>query len=128
MEGVEITGEYISVGVNRVPHCLSWGEDDYVAYGAHNSVAIYDFKEQKNIYTLPGHSGRVNCVEWVRDSSGKEAISVKDRFFIFLQIYCSNNAYIYRYTYVYTLVRLGLCVLSITYWRNAHLLIFIPAG
>lgn len=34
--------EYVSTGCNRAPHALEWGRNGLVAFGACNSVVIYD--------------------------------------------------------------------------------------
>ena len=34
--------EYVSIGCNRAPHALEWGRNGLVAFGACNSVVIYD--------------------------------------------------------------------------------------
>lgn len=33
--------KYISVGCNRTPLCLDWGFNGLVAFGAYNSIALY---------------------------------------------------------------------------------------
>lgn len=33
--------EFASVGCNRVVNALDWGEEEFIAYGAHHAVAIY---------------------------------------------------------------------------------------
>lgn len=86
--------EYVSVGCNRVAHALDWSPTGEVAYGAHNAVAIYNVEVRLSscsflsrrvtplaayIYltkvqaatveaTLQGHSGRVNCVQWLSNA------------------------------------------------------------
>ena len=82
--------EYVSVGCNRVAHALDWSPTGEVAYGAHNAVAIYNVEVHLSPCrfltemwatwflsishklqaaaveaTLQGHSGRVNCVQWL---------------------------------------------------------------
>lgn len=34
--------EYISIGCNRTPHALDWGENGLIAFGACTSVVIYE--------------------------------------------------------------------------------------
>ena len=46
--------EYVSIGCNRAPHALEWGRNGLVAFGACNSVVIYD--PQVN------HHGEINIV------------------------------------------------------------------
>ncbi len=36
--------EFVSVGVNRCVHALSWSEDGTVAYGAHHMAVLYEPK------------------------------------------------------------------------------------
>ncbi|KAL1138243.1 hypothetical protein AAG570_009932 [Ranatra chinensis] len=60
---------YISCGCNRTPHCLDWGENNLICYGACHSIAIYDPKEGgggRVLITLNGHKDRVNSVRWIR--------------------------------------------------------------
>ena len=40
--GAEASLEYISIGCNRMPHALDWGDNGLIAFGACNSVAIYE--------------------------------------------------------------------------------------
>lgn len=40
--GVDVWQEHISAGCNRVTNALDWGPDGLLAYGAHNSVLLYD--------------------------------------------------------------------------------------
>lgn len=35
---------YISIACNSFPHCLDWGNNNLICYGACNGVAIYDPK------------------------------------------------------------------------------------
>jgi elongator complex protein 2 len=39
---MELTPEFVSLGVNRVVGALDWGDNGLVAYGGHHIVAIYD--------------------------------------------------------------------------------------
>lgn len=62
---------YISRGCNRVPHCLDWGKNNLICYGACHSVALYDPKFSHTgavCQTLTGHTDRVNCVRWIKQS------------------------------------------------------------
>jgi elongator complex protein 2 len=34
--------EFVSVGCNKVAHCVHWGRNNLVAFGANNFVAIYN--------------------------------------------------------------------------------------
>ena len=34
--------EYVSIGCNRTSHALDWGVNGLIAFGACNSVVIYD--------------------------------------------------------------------------------------
>lgn len=70
--------EYISVACNRNPLCLDWGLNGLVAFGAHNSVALYqpgsEGSDGKIECVLYGHKDRVNCVKWIskEDQAGQE--------------------------------------------------------
>eukprot|EP00899_Mesostigma_viride_P027213 jgi/Mesvir1/7677/Mv11647-RA.1 len=59
-----LRARYTSAGCNRVSNAASWGSR-FVAFGAHNSVTIYDPAQTKVVATLPGHTDRVNAVRWV---------------------------------------------------------------
>ena len=39
---MELTPEFVSLGVNRVVGALDWGDSGLVAYGGHHIVCIYD--------------------------------------------------------------------------------------
>ena len=39
---MEVVQEHVSAGCNRVVGALDWGENDLVAYAAHNLVVLYD--------------------------------------------------------------------------------------
>jgi hypothetical protein len=60
-----VQSKFVSIGVNRVANCLSWGADGRVAYGGHYSVVIYDPNDAKIESTMLGHTGMVNCVLWL---------------------------------------------------------------
>ena len=63
---VETSVEYISTGVNRSPHCMTWShQSGLVYYGAHNAVAVYNPNTFKIVKTLVGHEACVNCVRCV---------------------------------------------------------------
>lgn len=44
VNNVVLDTAYISVGCNRTPHSLDWGNNGLVCFAASNSVAIYDPK------------------------------------------------------------------------------------
>ncbi len=48
---MNVSLDYISVGVNRVVNALAWGEHGGVAYAAHHMVALYDV-EVRFIYHM----------------------------------------------------------------------------
>ncbi|KAI9317414.1 WD40-repeat-containing domain protein [Dichotomocladium elegans] len=63
-----ISREYISIGCNRTTHAASWGVSGLVAFGANHLVALYNPLDDRNTgiqETLPGHTNRVICVEFV---------------------------------------------------------------
>jgi len=78
-EGVKL--EYVSIGCNRTPHALDWGQNGLIAFGACNSVGIYDPQPTESagqvLFLLNKHIGKVNCVQWNvnKDSSKIELIS-----------------------------------------------------
>ena len=38
---MQVSLVHVGVGCNRVVHAIDWGEVSFVAYAAHNAVAIY---------------------------------------------------------------------------------------
>lgn len=77
---------YISSNSNQTPTVLDWGKNNLICYGSKNSVLIYDPKVHliyfiyfsfkvtkmfqygsggKVIYTLVGHTKRVNSLKWL---------------------------------------------------------------
>lgn len=44
VNNVVLDTNYISVGCNRTPHALDWGNNGLVCFAASNAVAIYDPK------------------------------------------------------------------------------------
>ncbi|XP_069675648.1 elongator complex protein 2 [Periplaneta americana] len=73
---------YVSSACNRTPHCVDWGRNKLICYGASNSVALYDPKYAdagKVVCVLCQHKGRVNCVRWIKHNDGSpetELVSV----------------------------------------------------
>ncbi|CAO1304756.1 unnamed protein product [Diamesa tonsa] len=60
---------YTSVGANRTPTSVNWGNNDLICFGACNSVAILNPTVDgscKVIKTLAGHTARVNTVKWIK--------------------------------------------------------------
>eukprot|EP00794_Sanderia_malayensis_P003668 gene3668-4185_t len=74
-EKCELT--YVSTGCNRALHCLAWGRNDLIAFGATNSIAIYSPKERSGAgrirHLLNKHTGRVVCAHWLSSKSGIES-------------------------------------------------------
>eukprot|EP00795_Rhopilema_esculentum_P014029 gene14029-5004_t len=66
--------EYVSIGCNRTLHALSWGRNDVIAFGAGNSVAIYETKPIESAgkisYLLNRHTDKVSCVSWLYRTDG----------------------------------------------------------
>ncbi|CAG8477672.1 4245_t:CDS:10 [Ambispora gerdemannii] len=65
--------DFISIGCNRLPQVAAWGPDGLLIYGAHNLIALYYPQDETNkgvFATLPGHTGRVNCVEFINRGNG----------------------------------------------------------
>jgi WD40 repeat protein len=61
---------YVSVGVNRSPHCIDWNGDDLI-YAAGSAVvrAKCETDGPNCVDTMVAHSDRVNCVSFVSTSS-----------------------------------------------------------
>ncbi|KAI8887665.1 WD40 repeat-like protein [Backusella circina FSU 941] len=65
---VQVSSEYISVGCNRTAHAACWGVDGLVAFGADKLIALYsplDTLSKGVQETLPGHTGRVICLNFI---------------------------------------------------------------
>ncbi|XP_063239821.1 elongator complex protein 2 [Bacillus rossius redtenbacheri] len=81
MEVVSVDLMYASCACNRNPHCLDWGNNNIICYGARNAVAFYDtkFAGGCKLVQMPcGHEGAVNAVRWARlqdGSPGRELVS-----------------------------------------------------
>ncbi|KAG1457799.1 hypothetical protein G6F56_006533 [Rhizopus delemar] len=72
---VKVSSEYISIGCNRTAHAACWGYNGLVAFGADKLIALYsplDEYSQGVKETLPGHTGRVNCLAFVERNQGDE--------------------------------------------------------
>eukprot|EP00667_Euglena_gracilis_P002695 EG_transcript_2701 len=59
---------HLSLGCNRVVHCADWSPAGLYAFGGGSFVALWrPAAAHPAVHTaLPGHTGRVNCVRWVR--------------------------------------------------------------
>ncbi|XP_061179769.1 elongator complex protein 2-like [Saccostrea echinata] len=71
---VDIEPIYISCGCNRTPQCVDWSSSGNVCYGACHAVVIYHpegYAEGHGTisHTLVKHTGRVNCVKWIRNTN-----------------------------------------------------------
>ncbi|KAI9497334.1 WD40-repeat-containing domain protein [Zychaea mexicana] len=63
-----ISTEYIAIGCNRTTHAAAWGMNGLVAFGASQLIALYnplDKTSQGILETLPGHTDRVICVDFI---------------------------------------------------------------
>ena len=62
---------YVSVGCNRGVHVADWNREvgpggGLLAYGAHDTVAVYDPVGARIVRTLRGgHADRVTAVRWL---------------------------------------------------------------
>ena len=68
---------YVSVGVNRSPHCIDWSGDD-VIYAAGNAVVHADNNRGDSLEcvdTLVAHTDRVNSVSFVSGGNGSHFVS-----------------------------------------------------
>ncbi|XP_053253160.1 elongator complex protein 2 isoform X1 [Podarcis raffonei] len=62
---------HVACCANRAgPGVVSWGRGGLVAFGSCRSVVLYDPQRRKVVGTLNGHTGRVNCVQWIRRKDG----------------------------------------------------------
>lgn len=59
------TLDFVTLGCNRVAGCVDWGNDNTVAFGGGNFVALFDVEGGRITHTLPGHVGRVNSLKWL---------------------------------------------------------------
>ncbi|KAF7721057.1 Elongator subunit elp2, partial [Apophysomyces ossiformis] len=74
----KISTEFIAIGANRTTHAAAWGVEGLVAFGADKLVALYNplDKTSKGVFeTLPGHSDRVICMEFIERGHG---VDMKD--------------------------------------------------
>ncbi|ORX62251.1 WD40 repeat-like protein [Hesseltinella vesiculosa] len=65
---LSVTSEYVSIGCNSTTQAAAWSSTGLVAFGADKFVAIYNPLDPSNQgikETLPGHSGRVICVDFI---------------------------------------------------------------
>ncbi|KAI9553395.1 hypothetical protein GHT06_021298 [Daphnia sinensis] len=71
VNNVVVGSVYTSIGCNRTPHALDWGNNNLVCFAASRAVAVYDPKFAGNhgkiLHTLYEHQDRVNCVRWIQD-------------------------------------------------------------
>ncbi|XP_073188570.1 elongator complex protein 2 isoform X3 [Lepidochelys kempii] len=66
------------LGIGHVACCanragggaVSWGRGGLLAFGTCRSVALYDPEKRRVVATLNGHTGRVNCVQWIHNQDG----------------------------------------------------------
>ncbi|XP_067323656.1 elongator complex protein 2 [Anolis sagrei] len=62
---------HVACCANRAgPGVVSWGSGGLVAFGSCHSVVLYDPQKRKVVATLNGHTGRVNCVQWIQRHDG----------------------------------------------------------
>ncbi|KMS97309.1 hypothetical protein BVRB_6g156340 [Beta vulgaris subsp. vulgaris] len=64
----EVERGFIGAGCNRIVNNVSWGASNFVAFGAHNAVAIFCPQRAQILTTLPGHKAAVNCTYWLPTS------------------------------------------------------------
>lgn len=78
---MEFKNVYVSSNCNQTPTAADCNQNNIIAYGACNSVLIYDPQfgsGGKVVHTLIAHSKRVNSVRWIRGnprSNDQELIS-----------------------------------------------------
>uniref|UniRef100_A0A8C4VKS4 Elongator complex protein 2 n=2 Tax=Gopherus evgoodei TaxID=1825980 RepID=A0A8C4VKS4_9SAUR len=49
---------------------VSWGRGGLLAFGTCRSVALYEPEKRRVVAMLNGHTGRVNCVQWIHKQDG----------------------------------------------------------
>ncbi|XP_069476708.1 elongator complex protein 2 isoform X2 [Ambystoma mexicanum] len=57
---------HVACCANRTPHSVSWGRSGLIAFGSCNSITLYNAEENTVVEMLNGHTGRVNCVQWIQ--------------------------------------------------------------
>ncbi|KAL2934608.1 Elongator complex protein 2 [Bienertia sinuspersici] len=68
MSSCEVERAFIGAGCNRIVNNVSWGASNFIAFGAHNAVAIFCPQKAQILTTLPGHKAAVNCTYWLPTS------------------------------------------------------------
>ncbi|XP_050419397.2 elongator complex protein 2 [Patella vulgata] len=68
---------YVSTACNRTCHAANWGQNNLICYGSCNAVCIYKPEVGNNspceiTQTLCGHTDRVNCVNWIKNTANCE--------------------------------------------------------
>ncbi|KAK4012582.1 hypothetical protein OUZ56_024822 [Daphnia magna] len=80
VNNVAVGTAYTSVGCNRTPHALDWGNNNLVCFAASRAVAVYDPKFAGNhgkiLHTLYEHQDRVNCVRWIQDGEFSPEVEI----------------------------------------------------
>ncbi|XP_013405163.1 elongator complex protein 2 [Lingula anatina] len=65
---------FSSCGCNRTAHCVDWGRNGLVCYGACRAVALYQPQQSEGpggiVANLVAHEDRVNCVKWISMQDG----------------------------------------------------------
>ncbi|XP_069075718.1 elongator complex protein 2 isoform X2 [Pleurodeles waltl] len=57
---------HVACCANRTPQSVSWGRAGLIAFGTCHSIALYHPEEKSVVELLNGHTGRVNCVQWIK--------------------------------------------------------------
>ncbi|XP_069814255.1 elongator complex protein 2 isoform X2 [Dendropsophus ebraccatus] len=57
---------HAAFSANRCPHCVSWSRGGVLACGTCHSIVLYSPQKKTLISALNGHTGRVNCVQWIQ--------------------------------------------------------------
>ncbi|EZA56445.1 hypothetical protein DMN91_010223 [Ooceraea biroi] len=67
-----MTTRYISSACNTYPHCVDWGNNGLICFGACNAVAIYEPCTHigRVTHTLHRHRDHVKSVRWIRPGDG----------------------------------------------------------
>lgn len=68
----EITPELITANSSTIRGVVALG--DYIFYGIKNTILVYDYAHNKVLYSLNGHTGRVNNISLLDTNEGVTAL------------------------------------------------------
>ncbi|CAI2384101.1 unnamed protein product [Moneuplotes crassus] len=70
--GWNVSPELIAANSSTIRNVIALG--DYIFYGIKNTILVYDYKQNKVLYSLNGHTGRVNNVSLLDTNEGLTAL------------------------------------------------------